>query len=252
MACKLEQGTRMSIDNGRRMTPINIWTMNTRIMSMLLLCSLAVAACTADADDLTALLRDGEFLLWDPASPFPSHEQIRRPEGAVEMVVHLADEQYRFLHDNAVVWHNDRLLAAWYNCPYAEIVDESLIRGRWSDDGGTTWSDVVTIAEDEDDTGTHYVPVAFLSHEGTLYAYITNMVGHDLVTQCEVFVLDEQTGEWTSHGFIAERFLPNCEPVLMEDGNYIMAGRVADEMKTHPETPAVAISNGGRGRRGQT
>jgi len=54
-----------------------------------------------------------------------------------------------------------------------------------------------------------YVPVAFLSHGGRLYAFITNMKGGpDLVHNCEVFVLDEETNTWISRGFIAGSFLP--------------------------------------------
>jgi hypothetical protein len=64
------------------------------------------------------------------------------------------------------------------------------------------------------------------------------------MVDCRVFVLDVATDQWEPRGVIADMFLPNCTPVLMEDGNYIMAGRVADKPKTRPEWPAVAISDG--------
>ncbi len=195
---------------------------------------------SAEKEDTSSYL----FPLWDEQVPFPSIEHRSRPERAVDILVHRADEEYRFLHDNAVVWHGETLFAAWYNCPKAEIQESSLIRGRRSHDKGMTWSEIEVIAADYDEKGIFYVPVAFLSHDSKLYAFITNMVGHDLVTRCEVFILDEMTDRWQSHGFIADKFLPNCEPVLMEDGNFIMAGRVADQFRTKPETPAVAISNG--------
>jgi hypothetical protein len=69
------------------------------------------------------------------------------------------------------------------------------------------------------------------------------MVGHDLVTRCEVFRLEEND-RWSSHGYIAGPFLPNCTPLLMEDGHFIMAGRMAAQAATTPEIPAVAISSG--------
>ncbi len=186
----------------------------------------------------------GTFALWDEQVPWPALHERQRPEGAVDVLVHRACEEYRFLHDNAVVWHADTLFAAWYNCPRHEMQEASAIRGRRSRDGGRTWSGVEVIADDRAGKGILYVPVAFLSHGGTLYAYVTNMVGADLVVNCEVFALDEAAGRWESRGFIADMFLPNCTPVRMDDGNFIMAGRVADRPRTKPEWPAVAISDG--------
>ena len=73
---------------------------------------------------------------------------------------------------------------------------------------------------------------------------IPNMVGADLVVNCEVFALDEATDRWESRGYIADVFLPNCTPVRMDDGNFLMAGGVADRSRARPEWPAVAISDG--------
>ncbi|MCL4693799.1 MAG: hypothetical protein KJ060_14965, partial [Candidatus Hydrogenedentes bacterium] len=76
------------------------------------------------------------------------------------------------------------------------------------------------------------------------FAFVSNMVGHDLVTRCEVFQLDATAGRWTSRGYVAGPFLPNCPPLLMDDGYYLMAGRMASQSATTPEIPAVAISSG--------
>lgn len=186
----------------------------------------------------------GEFPLWDPMVPLPQFDDLAYPSDARDGVVHRADAAFRFLHDNAVVWHNQTLFAAWYNCPAAEIVGASCIRGRRSFDQGQTWSAVGTIAADEKGTGVFYVPVTFLSHQNRLLAFVSNMTGHDLVTHCEVFVLDESRQRWQSGGFIAGPFLPNSAPLKMADGNFIMAGRMTFHVGEKPETPAVAISNG--------
>ena len=186
----------------------------------------------------------GDFMLWDDNVPLPSPEILTYPEKAVDIVVNRADEEYQFLHDNAVVWHVKTLFAAWYNCPKAEIQGSSCIRSRRSLDGGKSWSKVETIAADHDGKGIFYVPVTFLSHNGHLWAFVSNMVGHDLVTRCEVFKLDETNDKWISRGGIAGPFLPNCPPQLMADGNFIMAGRMTNKIATTPEIPAVAISSG--------
>ena len=187
------------------------------------------------------------YPLWHEEVPLPSSAGLSYPYGARDIMVHRAgDDPYQFLHDAAITVHNGVLFAAWYNCPQGEIVGEACIRGRKSYDGGVTWSEVEMIASDTDNSGTFYVPVQFLSYGGHLYAYVANMVGHDLVTQCEVFRLNEGTdgSRWDSCGFIADRFLPNCGPVQIDSGHFIMAGRMALGYGEKPRIPAVAISKG--------
>ncbi len=186
----------------------------------------------------------GDFMLWDENVPLPSPESLTYPDQAVDVMVHRMDEEFRFLHDNAVVWHKDILFAAWYNCPRAEIAESSCIRSRRWLDAGRTWSNVEVIAADYNAQGVFYVPVTFLSYSGQLLAFVSNMAGHDLVTRCEAFSLNESDNQWASRGYIAGPFLPNCPPLLMDDGNFIMAGRMAARRATTPETPAVAISSG--------
>lgn len=171
---------------------------------------------------------------------------MQYPKGAVDIMVQRGgSDQYNFLHDAAIVNHKGVLYAAWYNCPTSEMQETSLIRGRRSEDGGLTWSAIEIIASDKEKKGIMYVPVSFLSHLGILYAFISNMEGGpDLVTRCEVFVLNEKTNSWNSQGFIAGPFLPNSSPIKMEDNNFIMAGRMANKSGQKPTIPAVAISNG--------
>jgi hypothetical protein len=186
--------------------------------------------------------------LWEEGLPFPQREALSYPEGAVDVMVHRrGTDGYDFLHDTAIVQHKGTLFAAWYNCPRGEMVGQSLIRGRRSRDGGRTWSGVEIIASDQKKQGTMYVPVAFLSHGGTLHAFVTNMKGGpDLVHDCEVFLLDEKSNAWVSRRFIAGPFLPNCAPQSLADGNFIMAGRMADQRGRKPTIPAVALSRGER------
>ena len=194
----------------------------------------------------TDILND-RFALWHEDVPFPSRHELSFPDGVRDTIVHRAgDDTYEFLHDATIAVHDENLHAAWYNCPRGEIVDEALIRGRTSRDGGRTWSDVEVIAADRNGSGTFYVPAQLLSYDGQLYAFVANMIGHDLVTRCEVFVRNDRHSDsmWESLGFIADAFLPNCTPVHMDSGNFIMAGRAAASPGEKPLTPAVAISSG--------
>ncbi len=185
------------------------------------------------------------YALWDNNLPYPSQENMSYPIGAVDLMVHRAGtDNYNFLHDAAIVEHKNTLFAAWYNCPSGEMQESSLIRGRRSTDYGLTWSDVEIITSDKEKKGIMYVPVVFLSHNGILYAFISNMEGGpDLVTKCEVFILNEKNNSWNSVGFITGPFLPNSSPIKMENNNFIMAGRMANKPGEKPTIPAVAISH---------
>jgi hypothetical protein len=169
--------------------------------------------------------------------PFPAairHVRVERSDS----------DPYQFLHDPAVEVHKGEIFAAWYNCPEQEIAGESLIRCRRSKDGGRTWGGLEVIASDTSGDGTYYVPAQLLSHGGVLHAFVGKMEGHDLIKSCAVYVLDEASRRWRPHGGIADLFLPNCQPIKMDDGNWIMAGRAASRFGVKPLIPAVAISKG--------
>jgi len=173
-------------------------------------------------------------------------EDLPFPDGIRHVRVERSDsDRYKFLHDPAIEFHEGVLFAAWYNCPEHEIVGESLIRGRRSPDGGGTWTALEVIASDTSGDGTYYVPAQLLSHGGVLHAFVGKMRGgHDLIESCAVYVLDEAANRWQPHGEIADLFLPNCRPIRMDDGNWIMAGRAASRAGVKPLIPAVAISKG--------
>lgn len=196
----------------------------------------------------TQELPDKRYMVWDSTLVFPGEARTPYPDNPVDIMVHRAgSDRYGFLHDAAVVAHNNLLFAAWYNCPEGEMEGESLIRGRRSADGGLSWSGLETIASDREKKGIMYVPVTFLSLNKVLYAFVANMEGGpDRVTRCEAFVLDEKEDTWRSAGFISGPFLPNCPPVKMADNNFIMAGRMAPRAGELPVIPAVAISKGDR------
>jgi hypothetical protein len=184
--------------------------------------------------------------VWNNNIPFPSEDNLSYPAGTTDVMVHRAgSDSLSFLHDAAIVAHNNVLFAAWYNCPSGEMEGASLIRGRRSADGGLTWSEPEVIASDQEKKGIMYVPVTFLSWKGALYAFVANMEGGaDRVTRCEIFKLNEENNTWNSSGFITGPFIPNCPPVRMSNNNFIMAGRMAENPGELPVIPAIAVSEG--------
>lgn len=175
-----------------------------------------------------------------------SPNRLPFPDGIQPVRVERSDsDKYKFLHDPAIEVHKGELFAAWYNCPQQEIVGESLIRCRRSKDGGKTWGAVEVIASDTSGDGTYYVPAQLLSHGGALHAFVGTMKGgHDLIKSCAVYVRDETANRWQPRGEIANLFLPNCQPIKMANGNWVMAGRAASRFGVKPVIPAVAISQG--------
>ena len=59
------------------------------------------------------------------------------------------DDKYAFLHEAAIIEYHGTLFAAWYNCEEKELIGPTPIRQKRSKDGGKTWSDIETIAEDQ-------------------------------------------------------------------------------------------------------
>jgi hypothetical protein len=74
--------------------------------------------------------------------------------------------------------------------------------------------------------------------------------GHDQIKTCALYRRDAPVdndiggGTWRPIRDVADRFLPNFAPVLMDDGNYVMAGRTSVAWPAKPMIPAIAISRG--------
>ncbi|MCQ2388515.1 MAG: family 78 glycoside hydrolase catalytic domain [Kiritimatiellae bacterium] len=141
------------------------------------------------------------------------------------------DAQFGYLHDNAIFAFKGRLWAAWYNCPKSEMIGNSVIRGRWSDDGGETWSPVKIFAgdpnakPDEAKGAFMYVPPAFGSDGKDLYLFASRMIGPDVVRDCEIFKWDAAGERFVSAGLMGADFIPNAAMQARTDGKWMIAGR---------------------------
>ena len=146
---------------------------------------------------------------------------------------------YRFLHGVALVWHKGRLYASFGHNKGGENTDTEEARGRYSDDGGKTWSDVFTI--DAGEPGLAVSHGVFLSHQGRLWAFHGSYRGVMQGLHARAYVLNEVDGRWEKRGVVVEGgFWPTQAPQKMDDGNWIMAGMIVGS----GNPAAVAISHG--------
>ena len=162
---------------------------------------------------------------------------VQNPELRVQ-IVHRADTEFPFLHDTMIAQLGGRLLLAWYNCSENEIVGRTVIRGRWSDDGGRTWSAPEIICEDVR-AHRHMVPVTFAEQNGEIWAYVTKMTAHDRPTSyvCMQYV----RGNWQFRSEVAVPVLFNTLPQRVKD-RWIVGGRMAAAPGELPLIPIVATA----------
>lgn len=156
-------------------------------------------------------------------------------KGLRAQIVHRADQEFPFLHDTMIVPLCGRLLMAWYNCSENEIVGRTIIRGRWSEDHGQTWSEPEIICEDVRPEH-HMVPVTFTEQDGEIWAYVTRMSSHDRPTG--YVCVQYKQGEWK---ICEEREEPLLINTLAQEtnGEWIAGGRMAAKVGELPLVPVV-------------
>ena len=160
-----------------------------------------------------------------------------RIRGQRVQIVQRADDVFPFLHDTMIAFLGGRLLMAWYNCSEAEIVGRTVIRGRWSADGGKSWSEPEIICEDS--SGMHMVPVTFSEYGEEIWAYVTKMRAHDRPTGYVCLKYDGHS--WSAQEQRREPLLLNTLPQTI-GGQWIAGGRKASRPGELPLIPVVAIS----------
>ena len=153
-------------------------------------------------------------------------------------LVHRADAEFPFLHDTMIARLGKRLFCAWYNCTENEIVGRTVIRGRWSDDEGASWSEPEIVCEDARG-GLHMVPATFAEQGGVFWAYVTRMRAHD---RPEGYVCARYDGGgWR---VTEERDVPVLLNTLPQPygGGWLAAGRMAAVPGELPLIPVIAAS----------
>ncbi len=206
--------------------------------------TLLVSGCSGKSDNQAISDSTNTYSVYSYDSLKVKDDALEYPKGISYVRVERSEGKYKFLHDPAIIQHKNQLIAAWYNCPEVEISEESRINAKRSNDGGKTWSEVETIAHDTNNEKIYYVPAQLLSFNDNLYAFVGRMTGHDRIINTVGYKYDEVGKSWAKIGGIADLFLPNCTPQKLNNGNWIMAGRVASALGELPLIPAVVISNG--------
>ncbi|TWU57141.1 exo-alpha-sialidase [Rubripirellula reticaptiva] len=145
---------------------------------------------------------------------------------------------YRFLHGAAICFHKGRLYSSFGHNQGGENTDTEEARFCVSEDEGERWSKVSTIDKGKGPIGVSHG--AFLSHNGTLWAFQGAYTGTMSGVHTRAYLLDEASAQWQPKGTVIEDgFWPMQEPQKMDDGNWIMAG-----LKVGDSNPAiVAISH---------
>lgn len=156
---------------------------------------------------------------------------------------HMPDE-YRFLHESAVIEFHGTVFTAWYNNWENELQGETVIRGRRSEDGGSTWSDVELIAKDPEGK-LQYCPPVFGICDDQLYLLINTMVSADHMHSLDLYSFNEKDQKFHFCRRHPIPFKMNTNVVHLPNGKLLLPGRIA-EPDGFPSTPAVLIADSGK------
>lgn len=154
------------------------------------------------------------------------------------------DDQYKFLHESAIIVYHGTVFCSWYNNQVRELSGFTPIRSCRSQDGGKTWSRVETIASDPDGK-LLYCPPVYGICDDKLYMLINTMVSADHMHSLEFYCYDEKEEKFK---FLRSEKLPfklNTNVYQLPDGKLLLPGRIA-EQDSFPATPAVLISDSGK------
>lgn len=178
---------------------------------------------------------------------YPAADQMPEPAGMVKRITHDGRaDGLPFLHDVTLAAHEGVIYEAWYNSTSAEICGSSLIRGRYSKDGGETWSAPFRVVGEAGQSEEHFVPADLFVHEGRLYALITTMTGKNMTMDLQLYgQRADPMAPWERIGKVAEGFICNAPPQRMANGCYIV-GAWMPKKEQDPAFPVVLISNGGQ------
>lgn len=188
--------------------------------------------------------------LWDKNADMPLAADIKALKSKIVTIKPFEPERdgYVFLHGVALAAFKNKLYCSWAHNKVRENSDDEEVNFAVSDDGGNTWSGLIKGDFKSDPSLGAVSHGAFLVHDNALYFFAPRFLGQlgAKMMQTHAYVLDEAMGNFRHLGVVLNhRFWPMCRPILMENGNYIMAGiYVGKNYVSDDNTAAVAISHG--------
>lgn len=187
------------------------------------------------------------FHLWGNPAPVPRAAELPSLPNATFHVIKKQrpdTDGCRWTLGVGLAWHKEKLYASYGFNTGGENTPTEEAHVRVSSDRGQTWGPPVVMDHGEGNLGVSHG--VFLSHQGTLWAFMGAFYDKFQRTHTRAYTLNETTGKWEARGVVLDDgFWPMQEPQKMEDGNWIMAGaRVSRGYMVKGNLPAVAISHG--------
>ncbi len=190
------------------------------------------------------------YRIWKEGVTIPAISDLKRVNAEFVTIKPFEPDVdgYIFLHGVALANFKGMLICAWAHNRVRENSDDETVNYAISKDGGKTWSSCIE-GKMAPEKGIAVSHGAFLEHAGQLFFFaplFKGQLGKEMMKVAS-YVFDEASETFRFLGVVLEeRFWPMCEPILMEDGNYIMPGAfIADDYFSPDNTAAVAISKGG-------
>ncbi len=193
--------------------------------------------------------KDKDMVLYSMMPHMPLLNNINVESSAKEVGVNtypvtLADGNYSFLHEAAIIEHKGVLFNAWYNSRKMELMGETPIRFARSFDGGKTWTEPKIVASDVSGK-IIFCPPVFGVENGKLYMFLNEMVRGDHIHALDLYVYNEEADEFELLWSRPIPFKLNTNVYTLADGKLMMCGRIG-ELDKFPNTPAVLISDSGK------
>ena len=86
------------------------------------------------------------FIVWEPGTPFPNVSDLQLPDRITNIMLHRSDDDFKFLHESAIVHHRGRFFVAWNNSPEGESAKGTVVRWISTDDDFSSWSEPALLA----------------------------------------------------------------------------------------------------------
>ncbi len=179
------------------------------------------------------------YKLWTPEHSFPEYEDMSYVPGMKYKQIHSATESdYHFLLGAALVVHRGVVRVCWANSKNKENDEQTVLREKCLTEAGIVADQIIASCEN----GYGRSHGVYYQDGLELYVFCPK-AKYKLLEEypdlkMEAYYL-AQDGRYVSMGVVLDApFWPMCQPILLSNGNLIMAG-----LEAKYKQPAIAICN---------